>query len=172
MVERLTPEQRKDLERKLSKVKVPFKVLEHDDVFSDEERKELLGMMKSLFAYTGCIVPPTVILDDGTKVDLKRLVWDLLSKDPLTDEEVVAARQLADLLDRRADQNERLIAEYDLTEDQAERLYFQTCGILRAVMELRGLGRKEKEDEYARIARERRVDDAKKLMAFFKKVRH
>jgi len=168
----MSEEERKELAKKLRWVKVPYHVLEdQDDIFDDDERKELLGNMKSIFAYTGCMIPQAITLNDGTKMRLKDLVWDLMSKEELTDEEVVAARQLADMLDRRADHNRSIIENYDLTEVQAEKLYFLTCGLIRAVMELRGLGSKEREDEYMRMARERKIDDAKKLLAFFKKVR-
>lgn len=172
MVEELTPEERKDLDKKLRKVKIPYHIFDRlDGVLEVEEREEMLGLLHGLFAYTGCFLPREVILDDGTKVPLKDLLWDLMSREDLTDEEVVAARQLADLLDRRVHENRELIEKYDISEEQAEKVYFQTCGLVRAIMELRGLGDKNKEDEYARMARERRLDDAKKLLAFFKDVK-
>ena len=172
MPHEMSEEERKDLLKKLRKVKVPYHILEDkDDYFDDDERKELLDNMKSIFAYTGCMIPQSIELDDGSKVQLKDLVWGLLSKPKLSDEEVVAARQLANLLARKAEHHRAMIEDYDLTEVEAEKLYFLTCGILRAVMELRGLGSKEREDEYARMARERKIDDAKKILAFFKEVK-
>jgi hypothetical protein len=172
MPEELTKQEREELAKKLRNVKVPYDILEDDNnVFTEEERKELLASMKSIFAYTGCMIPQAITLDEGTTIRLKELVWDLMSKKDLPDEEVVAARQLADILNKRAEHNKVIIERYNLTDDEAEKLYFLTCGLLRAVMELRGLGNREREDEYARMARERRIDDAKKILAFFKSVK-
>jgi hypothetical protein len=171
MPEEMSEEERKELARKLRRVKIPYHIVEDPDgVFTEEERKQLIASLRSIFAYMGCIIPPRIVLEDGTKMDLKGLVWDLLSKKDLTDEEVVAARHLANILDRRAETNREIIERYELTEEQAEKLYFLTCGILRAVMELRGLGDKDREDDYAKMARERKIDDAKKLLAFLKKI--
>ena len=172
MTEELTPEEKAALEKKLKHIKIPYHVVaKADGVLTDEERKNLLLSLKSIFAYTGIMLPTKIRLEDGTKVKLKELVWGLFSKKELTDEEVVAARQLAAMLEKGAERNQDLIDKYEITEEQAEKLYFLTAGMLRAVMELRGLGMKDRESEYAQIAKERRIDDAKKLLAFFKEVK-
>jgi hypothetical protein len=171
MTDPLTPEERASLDKKLKGVKVPYHVVKDaDGLLTEEERKLLLSELKSIFAYTGIMLPQSVTLDDGTVVKLKDLVWGLISKPDLSDEEVVAARQLAELLNRRIDDNRALIERFDMTEAEAEKLFFLTAGLLRAVMELRGLGVRDREEEYAKIARERHIDDAKKILAFFKEV--
>jgi len=171
MTEPLTQEERASLDKKLKSVKIPYHVVKDaDGVLTEEERKLLLSELKSIFAYTGIMLPQSVTLEDGTVIKLKDLVWGLISKPDLSDEEVVAARQLAELLNRRIEDNRALIERFDVTEAEAEKLFFLTAGMLRAVMELRGLGVREREEEYAKIARERHIDDAKKLLDFFRTV--
>jgi hypothetical protein len=171
MVEELTPKDRSSLEKKLKGVKIPYHVVDKaDGVLTNDERKHLLLSLKGVFAYMGIMLPQSLTLDDGTVLKLKDLVWGLIAKKDLTDEEVVAARELANILNKRIEDNRALIDRYDVTEEQAEKLYFLTAGLLRAVMELRGLGMRDREEEYAKIARERHVDDAKKILAFFRDV--
>ena len=171
MVEELTPKEKASLDAKLKMVEIPYHVVKQaDGDLTEEERKELLRELKSLFAFTGIIVPGRIELEDGSKIKLKDLIWNLISKPELSDEEVVAARQLASMLDKVAEHNRSLIERYNISESEAEKLFFLTAGLLRAVMELRGLGTKDREDEYAKMARERHIDDAKKILAFFKDV--
>ena len=165
MVEELTPSDRTTL------VKIPYHVVDKvDGILTVDERKHLLLSLKGIFAYMGIMLPQSITLDDGTVLKLKDLVWGLIASKHLTDDEVVAARGLANILSRRIEDNRALIERYDITEEQAEKLYFLTAGLLRAVMELRGLGLHDREDEYARIAKERHIDDARKILAFFKTV--
>ena len=172
MVDELTPSDRTALEKKLKNVRIPYHVVDKvDGVLTDDERKHLLLSLKGMFAYMGIMLPQSLTLDDGTVLKLKDLVWGLIAKKDLTDDEVVAARELANILNKRIEDNRALIERYDITEEQAEKLYFLTAGLLRAVMELRGLGMHDREEEYSRIARERHVDDARKLLAFFKAIR-
>jgi hypothetical protein len=169
MTEPMTPEEKASLDKKLKGVRIPYHVVkEADGNLTEEERKLLLAELKSIFAYTGIMLPQTVTLDDGAVIKLKELVWSLISKPELTDVEVVAARQLAEILSRRAEDNRALIERFDITEEEAEKLFFLTAGLMRAIMELRGLGVKEREEEYAKIARERHIDDARKILDFFK----
>ena len=171
MTEELTSKERASLEKKLKEVKIPYHVVDKvDGILTDDERKHLLLSLKGIFAYMGIMLPQSITLDDGTVLKLKDLVWGLISKKDLTDDEVVAARELANILNKRIEDNRALIERYDISEQQAEKLYFLTAGLLRAVMELRGLGMRDREEEYAKIAREHNIKDAKKILAFFREV--
>lgn len=163
---------REEIARKVRDVMIPFNLVNlNDGVFTDKERATLLNSLKSIFAYTGCAVPDQVTLEDGTQIDLRDLMWRLLErKDP--DEETVAyARALARILEGRVETNKKMIETYDLTDEEAEALYFEACGLMRAIMDLKGYGGQFSEDDVQMAMKKAKMGDAKRLLEFIKKLK-
>jgi hypothetical protein len=150
---------------------IPYRLLEYDDgKFTEKERLELLRMLTGLMVYTGCAVPYEVELRDGTVIPLKQIVWTLITKKEHTADELAAAQELANILKHRAKLNKKALKQYDLSDEEAEKIFFEACGLLRAVMLLKGLSNKD-DSEITESMRKQKIRDARKLLDFLESIK-
>ncbi len=152
------------------KKKVPYRILNYDDgEFTEDERKYLERQLKSLFCFVGCVIPDSVEIK-GTTVPVHELVWRMINKQNITEEEIAYARELADMLESKKNFDEFQIKHDELTDEEAETLYFEACGLMRAITTLRELGDERTRQAVADKMRDRKIEDAKQLIEFIKSI--
>lgn len=148
---------------------IPYHILDHsDNRFTDEERKYLTGHLKSMFAFVGCVVPDTITVD-GSLVPLREIVWRLLTRKTLSENDLTLARELVSVLEGQVRERRKMIEEYSLSEEEAEKIFFNACGMLKALVTLREL-EKNRTKGLDETMTEEKVRDAKQLMELIRRV--
>ena len=129
------------------------------DRLSESERRAIISRIHSLLFWVGKFVPQHEIVD-GRQIDLRDVVYQFVSQDNPSPEEVQGAKDLADILERKARELETQISDRGVTRANAYRLLDEICGLLRAVDELRNshgdLAKYQKTALMAKVNDERR----------------
>ena len=138
---------------------------------SADERDKLLHRLHGYLAWVGAEIP-SVFEIDGMEIPLHELVWRLINKKELADEEIVGIESLISVLEKKESRDEAAIAEADITEEEANNLYKEASGLLRAIMDLKDLERGACPDDYdlRRKAAQKKVRDAHTLLKFVDKL--
>ncbi|WP_321429370.1 DUF5788 family protein [uncultured Methanolobus sp.] len=139
-----------------------------DDTLSEWERKQLLAALHARLFWVGEEIPYSVDIR-GKKCKLHELVWRLINKDKLTDEDIVHIDKYITFLREKEQEDETKLKTEKLTKDEAKALFNETGGILRAIMDLRDIEEgtvKEKEKEFHDIFSKERVAEARKWLRF------
>lgn len=136
-----------------------------------EERNKLLWSLRSDFAWAGKKIPESVEID-GQEYRLKDLVRELGEKESLDPDEVSKVKALIPKLKARAKANEELLETEELTKAEAEALYEEATGLLRAAMELKdrleGKGGEGSADELKRMLNTQKIIDEKLFQKLLK----
>jgi hypothetical protein len=103
---------------------------------TDRERKAIISRMHSLLFWVGKFIPEHEIVE-GTQVDLRDVIFRFISKEDPTPEDIQGAKDLADVLERKARDLEKQLNNNQVTRADAYKLLDEVCGLLRAVDELR-----------------------------------
>ena len=126
---------------------------------SESERRAIISRIHSLLFWVGKFVPQHEIVE-GRQIDLRDVVYQFVSQDNLSPEEVQGAKDLADILEKKARELETQISDQRVTRANAYRLLDEICGLLRAVEELRNshgdLAKYQKTALMAKVNDERR----------------
>ena len=137
---------------------------------TQEERHRLLKRLHSALSWVGVRIPEKATIG-GEVLDLKDLVDRYVFDDFIDDEERRQVRSLIGLIDAEADFLEDVLAERELTREEAEAIMRHTIGLLRAIDELEHL---EDEDEEGwddgRNGNSEKVEDAQRWQEFTKRV--
>jgi len=138
---------------------------------SADERDKLLHRLHGYLAWVGAEIP-SVFEIDGMEIPLHELVWRLINKKELADEEIVGIESLISVLEKKESRDEAAIAEADITEEEANNLYKEASGLLRAIMDLKDLERGAYPDDYdlRRKVAQKKVRDAHSLLKFVDKL--
>ncbi|MCK4812180.1 MAG: methyl-accepting chemotaxis protein, partial [Methanosarcinales archaeon] len=132
---------------------------------SPVERDRLLHRLHGYLAWVGAEIPPVFEVDD-MQIQLHELVWRLINKKELTDDEITGIESLICALEKKELCDEAAIAEADITEEEANNLYNEASGLLRAIMDLKDLERGARPDDYdlRRKVAQKKVRDAHSLL--------
>jgi hypothetical protein len=103
---------------------------------SDSERKAIISRIHSLLFWVGKFIPQQEIVK-GKEIDLRDVIFQFISKDNPTPEDIQGAKDLADILEKKARDLERQLNDHKVTRANAYLLLDEICGLLRAVDELR-----------------------------------
>ncbi len=138
---------------------------------SPVERDRLLHRLHGYLAWVGAEIPPVFEVDD-MQIQLHELVWRLINKKELTDDEITGIESLICALEKKELCDEAAIAEADITEEEANNLYNEASGLLRAIMDLKDLERGARPDDYdlRRKVAQKKVRDAHSLLKFVEKL--
>ncbi len=138
---------------------------------SADERGGLLHRLHGYLAWVGAEIP-SVFEIDGMEIPLHELVWRLINKKELADEEIVGIESLISVLEKKESRDEAAIAEADITEEEANNLYKEASGLLRAIMDLKDIERGVYPDDYdlRRKVAQKKVRDAHSLLKFVDKL--
>lgn len=138
-------------------------------LLTPEERAKMIARIHSLVYWVGMLIPEHEILG-GSEVDLRDVVYNLTTKEELTQEEIAEARDLINLLRQKARSLEKHLVKDPLTLGTAKDLLEEICGLLRAVDELREAESREMGD-FKKNELMARVDDARRWREFAEAVK-
>jgi hypothetical protein len=136
---------------------------------SPEERKRLELRLHRMLVWVGVMTPLEFEIA-GKKVPLHDIVWDLLSKECLTEEEKEYVRKLIWKLVAHEKADEEILHSNDLTERDAKSIFREAAGLLRAIMSLKSLVGGKEYCNVRSTASRRRVEDAKYWLNFLKQI--
>jgi len=137
-------------------------------LLTDDERAMLLSRVHSLVYWVGMLIPEHELLG-GSEIDLRELVYNLTTKDQLTNDEVAQVNELIRLIKQREHLLETRLAHDPMTLDTAKAMVEETCGLLRAIDELRTVETKEKA-EFRKADVISRLDDARRWQKFVESI--
>jgi hypothetical protein len=133
-------------------------------LLTPEERAKMVARIHSLVYWVGMLIPEHELLG-GSEIDLREVVYNLTTKEDLTDEDVSKANELIRLLKEKARSLETHLARDPMTVDAAKNLLEEICGLLRAVDELRSVDTMEKA-ELRKAEVMSKIEDAKRWQKF------
>ena len=133
------------------------------------ERRKLELRLHRMLIWVGVMTPFEFELN-GQKVPLHEIVWDLLSKDCLTEEEKEDVRKLIWKLMAHEKADEEALHRNALTQAEAKEIFQEASGLLRAIMSLKGLVAQKEFCNLRSTASRRRVEDAKYWLGFLKQI--
>lgn len=143
------------------------------EFITEAERKKLLWSLRSDFAWVGKKIPESVEIN-GKEYRLRDMVRELGEKEFPEPDEAARIRALLPELEARAKVNEELLETEELTKAEAEELYEEAVGLMRAVMELKdklaGKGGEDAE-EFKRMLNAQKVADEKRWQQFIKSIK-
>ena len=139
-----------------------------DETLSEWERKQLLAALHARLFWVGEEIPYSVDIK-GKKCKLHELVWTLINKEQLTDDDIGHINTYISYLREKEQEDETRLKTAKLTTEEAKNLFNETSGLLRAIMDLREIEdgtAKEKEKEFHEIFSKERVAEARRWLHF------
>jgi len=147
---------------------------EDAEYISYQERNKLLWSLRSEFAWAGKKIPESVEIE-GEECRLREMVRDLGEKGFPGMDETAKIRALIPKLKERAKTDEELLETEELTKAEAEALYEEAVGLLRAAMELKdkleGKGGEKSVDEFKRMLNTQKIVDEKRFQELIKSLK-
>ncbi|TFH05073.1 MAG: hypothetical protein E4H06_01955 [Methanosarcina sp.] len=144
------------------------------EYLGSQERSKLLWSLRSDFAWAGKKIPYSVEIE-GEAYRLRDMVRELGEKELLNPDEAAEVRALIPKLKERAKADEELLGTEELTKAEAETLYDEAAGLLRAAMELKdkleGQGGEKGVDEFKKMLNTQRVVDEKGFQQLLKSLK-
>ena len=138
-------------------------------LLSDEDRAKMLARIHSLVYWVGMLVPEHILLGDS-EIDLREVVYNLTTKEKLTPEDVAKVNELIRMLKAKENYVEKVMAHDPMSLETAKALLEETCGLLRAIDELRSVESLEKA-EFRRREIMSRIEDAKRWQRFLEAIK-
>ncbi len=132
-----------------------------------QERTRIMGSIHSLFYWAGHMIPDEWEIE-GRKVRLRDTVFRMVNDQDVTLEDIQVAKVLADKVEKEARRLEEDLREDPLTIAQADNLFDDICGLLRAVTELRDM--QSQHDEFRKEQLIQSIGDEKRWLKYIKEV--
>ena len=142
---------------------------EGDRPLAPEERRRLELRLHRLLVWVGVMTPFEFEIG-GKQVPLHEIVWDLLAKECLTEEEKDNVRKLIWKLSAHEKADEEVLHNNALTQREAKAIFREASGLLRAIMSLKSLVGEKEYCNLRSTASRRRVEDAKYWLGFLKQL--
>jgi len=142
-----------------------------EEYITEEERKELLSALHCRLFWVGQQIPDYIEFD-GKNYPLHNYVWELIQKDKLTDEDKSRIDKCIEKISAKEKKDERDLEEKPLTHENAQALYHETAGLLRAIVDLKEIEDGTLKEDTKRFQEQfasQRVKDAKLWLEFIKK---
>lgn len=155
------------LKKEYGKVEPPLSDAQR--LITPEERRKLELRLHRLLVWVGVMTPFEFEIA-GQKVPLHEIVWDLLSRECLTEEEKTYVRKLIWKLTAHEKADEEILHNNALTQDEAKKIFQEAAGLLRAIMSLKSLVGAKEYCNYRSTASRRRIEDAKYWLGFLKQI--
>ncbi|AAM07840.1 TPA: hypothetical protein HA338_09240 [Methanosarcina acetivorans] len=144
------------------------------EYISYQERNKLLWSLRSEFAWAGKKIPECVEID-GEEYRLRDIVRALGEEELPGPDEAAEIRALIPKLKERAKADEELLETEELTQTEAEALYEEAVGLLRAAIELKdkleGKGGEKSVDEFKRMLNTQKIVDEKRFQELIKSLK-
>jgi hypothetical protein len=104
---------------------------------TEQDRVKILARIHSQLFWLGKFIPEEDIIE-GHKVPLRDIIFNFISKEHPSDEEVLEALSVANSMERKAKKLEAsLKSDGTLTRGEAHMLLDEICGLMRAVDDIR-----------------------------------
>jgi hypothetical protein len=142
---------------------------EEQSLITSEERKKLELRLHRMLVWVGVMTPFEFEIG-GKKVPLHEIVWNLLAKDCLTEDEKESVRKLIWKLTAHEKADEEILHKNALTRDEAKDIFHEAAGLLRAIMSLKSLVGEKEYCNLRSTASRRRVEDARYWLGFLKQI--
>jgi hypothetical protein len=139
---------------------------------SDEERKQMLSALHSRLFWVGQHIPDYVEFE-GETYPLHNYVWELIQKEELSAVEKSRIDKCIEIISAKEKKDEKELEEKPLTSEEARKLYHETAGLLRAIIDLKEIESgtfKENTKRFQEQFVNQRIKDAKLWLEFIKKV--
>lgn len=133
-------------------------------LLTGEDRAKMIARVHSLVYWVGMLIPEHEVLGDS-EIDLREVVYNLTTKDKLTAGDIAQVNELIGLLKAKERGLEKRLAHDPMTLNSAKELLEETCGLLRAIDELRSVETLEKA-EFRKNDLLSRIEDAKRWKKF------
>jgi len=143
---------------------VPGGSIDARRLLTPDERAKMLARIHSLVYWVGMLIPEHELLGDS-EIDLREVVYNLTNKDELSREDEAKVNELISLLKGKEKDLEKRLAHDPMNVEAAKNLLEETCGLLRAIDELRSVESVEKA-EFRKQEVMSRVEDAKRWQKF------
>ncbi|MCQ1535057.1 hypothetical protein FTO70_05015 [Methanosarcina sp. KYL-1] len=144
------------------------------EYISTPERNKLLWSLRSDFAWAGKKIPESIEID-GKEYRLRDMVRTFGDKEFHEPEETAELKALIPKLRERAKADEEMLEVEELTKAEAESLYEEAVGLLRAAMELKdrleGKGGERAADDLKRMLNAQKVSDEKRFQELIKSLK-
>jgi len=137
-------------------------------LLTDEERAKMLARIHSLVYWVGMLIPERELLGDS-EIDLREVVYNLTNKERLSAEDSAKVNELIQLLKTKERSLESRLAHDEMSLKAAKELLEETCGLLRAIDELRSIETPEKA-EFRKQEVMSRIEDAKRWQHFLESI--
>ncbi|MEA1895496.1 MAG: DUF5788 family protein [Euryarchaeota archaeon] len=133
---------------------------------SVSERDKLLHGLHGYLAWVGAEIPDLFEID-GTAIPLHEVVWRLVNKKELTEAETTGIESLIRALEEKETCDENALMKEAVTREEAEDLYKEASGLLRAIIDLKGIGGRAHHDkDIRRKILQKKISDARGLLRF------
>ena len=142
---------------------------EGERLITPEERKTLELRLHRMLVWVGVLTPFEFELG-GKKLPLHEIVWDLLAKDCLSEEEKEYVGKLIDKLSAHEKVDEEVLHNNALTEKEAQQIFQEASGLMRAILSLKSLVGKKNTCEIRQSSNKRRLEDAQSWLNFLKQI--
>ena len=117
-------------------------------------------------AWVGAEIPDVFEID-GIEIPLHEVVWRLINKKELTESETTGIESLIRALEKKEACDETALAKETITREEAEDLYKEAAGLLRAIMDLKRIENGAHPDtDVRRKILQKKISDARGLLNF------
>ncbi len=138
-------------------------------LITPEERRRLELKLHRMLVWVGVLTPFEFELGKR-KVPLHDIVWDLLAKDCLTEDEKEYVRKLIYRLQRHEQVDEEALHNSELTVGEANDIFREASGLLRAILSLKSLVGRKDVCPVKTKTNKRRLEEAKYWLNFLKQI--
>jgi hypothetical protein len=138
-------------------------------LITPEERRRLELRLHRMLVWVGVLTPFEFELG-GKTLPLHEIVWDLLAKDCLSEDEKEYVNKLIYKLQAHERVDEEVLHNNELTEKEAKNIFKEASGLLRAIVSLKSLiGRKDVCPVRVKTS-QRRLEEAKYWLNFLSRI--
>jgi hypothetical protein len=141
-------------------------------LITERERNQLLAELHARLFWVGERIPSFVEVN-GKKCKLHDLVWDLINKESISDDEKNQIERYIAVLKEKERVDELALQTKEMTREEAKKLFDETAGLLRAIMDLREIEdgiSKDREKQFHEIFSTQRTEEIRKWLDFLKDV--
>jgi hypothetical protein len=140
-----------------------------DRLITPEERRKLELRLHRMLVWVGVLTPFEFELG-RKKLPLHEIVWDLLAKDCLTEDEKEYVRKLIMKISAHEKVDEEVLHNNELTEREAKKIFREASGLMRAILSLKSLVGQKNTCTIKHNVNRRRVEEAQSWLNFLKQI--
>lgn len=139
-------------------------------LITERERSQLLAELRARLFWVGEKIPSFVEVN-GKKCKLHDLVWALINKETISDDEKNQIERYIAVLKEKERADELALQTKEMTHEEAKKLFDETAGLLRAIMDLREIEdgtSKDYEKQFHDTFSTQRTEEIRRWLDFLK----